>query len=209
MTTTQPPRGRSARKHQEILDAATEVFLSQTYLGATMDQVAGRAGVSKQTVYKHFTDKESLFTAIIAAAGSGVDEMVRAVTEAMNDTTDLHAALTALGHQLLAGISRPEVLALRRLVIGETTRFPHLGRQYYDQGFARVLASLAACFQRLVDRGVLRPHDTAMAADQFAGLVLWIPLNRAVFTGDRPSTKDIQAYAEAAATTFVAAYRAA
>lgn len=206
--TAQAPGSRSARKRQDILDAAAEVFLTQTYLGATMDQVAARAGVSKQTVYKHFKDKESLFTEIITAAGTGIDEMVRSVAEALDDVTDLHAGLTALGRQLLTGITRPEVLALRRLVIGETSRFPDLGRQYYEQGFARVLASLAACLQRLVDRRVLRPHDTTMAADQFAGLVLWIPLNHAVFTGDRLSTRDLNRYATAAATTFMAAYRA-
>ncbi|WP_030040457.1 TetR/AcrR family transcriptional regulator, partial [Streptomyces resistomycificus] len=56
------PEGRSARKRQAILEAATEVFLNKGYLGTSMDEVAALASVSKQTVYKNFTDKQRLFT---------------------------------------------------------------------------------------------------------------------------------------------------
>src|SRR5882724_9695340 len=56
--------GRSARRRQAILAAATEVFVRQGYLGATTDQVAAAASVSKQTVYKQFGDKQHLFAEV-------------------------------------------------------------------------------------------------------------------------------------------------
>ena len=59
---------RSVRKRSAILDAATTLFLRNGYLGTSMDEIAALARVSKQTVYKHFADKESLFAAIVAAA---------------------------------------------------------------------------------------------------------------------------------------------
>ena len=66
-----PTEPRSARKRRVILEAATETFLRKGYLGTSMDEIAALAGVSKQTVYKHFADKETLFTEIVAAV---VDE---------------------------------------------------------------------------------------------------------------------------------------
>src|SRR5450755_2546846 len=69
---------RSARKRLAILDAATTIFLRQGYLGTSMDEIAARAGVSKQTVYKHFADKERLFVEIVVA---NVDEISDPVHE--------------------------------------------------------------------------------------------------------------------------------
>ena len=57
---------RSARKRQAILEAATEIFLINGYLGTNMDEIAGRSAVSKQTVYKHFSSKEALFIEIVS-----------------------------------------------------------------------------------------------------------------------------------------------
>ena len=54
--TEQPVVGRSARKRQAILQAARERFLQKGYAGASMDEVAAMAGVSKVTIYKHFSD---------------------------------------------------------------------------------------------------------------------------------------------------------
>jgi AcrR family transcriptional regulator len=55
-------QGRSARKRSAILEAATTVFLDNGYLGTSMDEIAALARVSKQTVYKHFADKERLLS---------------------------------------------------------------------------------------------------------------------------------------------------
>src|SRR5262249_56151890 len=67
---------RSGRKRRAIMDAATTLFLRQGYPGTSMDQIAARAGVSKQTVYKHFADKERLFVEIVVAI---VDEAAHPV----------------------------------------------------------------------------------------------------------------------------------
>ena len=56
---------RSTRKRRAILEAATTVFLRKGYLGTSMDEIAALAAVSKQTVYKHFADKERLFSEIV------------------------------------------------------------------------------------------------------------------------------------------------
>src|SRR5262245_14279457 len=66
--------GRSARKRKVIMEAATRAFLRQGYLGTSMDEVAAQAAVSKQTVYKHFSDKKRLFADIVNDTTGDVDE---------------------------------------------------------------------------------------------------------------------------------------
>jgi TetR/AcrR family transcriptional repressor of mexJK operon len=82
----------SARKRRAIIEAATTVFLSNGYLGTTMDEIAARARVSRQTVYKHFADKERLFSEIVTAnvvesANSNTDEVLKLGTRATSSGT--------------------------------------------------------------------------------------------------------------------------
>lgn len=202
------PAGRSARKRAAILDAAAEVFLERGYVGTSMDDVAARAGVSKQTIYKHFADKEGLFTALVLHAVEGVEARIGTASPVPHDPEDLVPALRELAERLHAAIVDPGVLRLRRLVAGEALRFPELGRLYYEQGFQRGLSTLAVALEQLSERGLLAIDDPETAAAQFAGLVLWTPANRALFVGDAPDP-DPEAPARRAAAAvdvFLAAY---
>ena len=95
-----------------------------------------------------------------------------------------------------------EPLRLRRLVIANADRFP-------ENGFERVLAMLATSFARLADRKLLCVDDPLLAANHFVGMVLWIPVNRAMFTGssDDDASAALERYAQAAASAFLRAYR--
>jgi AcrR family transcriptional regulator len=55
----------TALKRQQIVEGAISIFLQHGYEGTGMNQVADAAGVTKQTIYSHFGDKEGLFIAII------------------------------------------------------------------------------------------------------------------------------------------------
>ena len=70
------PGNRSERKQAAIVAAAAEVFLNTGYAGASMDEIAARSGVSKQTVYKHFTSKEALFIAVMGQMMGEADTAV-------------------------------------------------------------------------------------------------------------------------------------
>ncbi len=71
-----PAEKRSDRKHRQIMQAATKVFVAKGYDGASMDEIAAKACVSKQTIYKHFSDKDHLFTEIVLATTQRVDHVV-------------------------------------------------------------------------------------------------------------------------------------
>ena len=118
----------------------------------------------------------------------------------------------------IPGLSREELAqALRRrgyrvtsqrLVIGEAGRFPELGRIFYERGPGRTIAALAATFERLADRGVLRLADPLLAAEHFNWLIMSTPLNRAMLRGDEalPRPAELDRYADAGVRVFLAAY---
>ncbi|MEV6837186.1 TetR/AcrR family transcriptional regulator [Streptomyces sp. NPDC051133] len=200
--------GRSARKHQAIMEAATQVFLEKGYAGTSMDDIAKLAAVSKQTVYKHFADKEKLFAEIVLATTDRVDSMVDLVADIPADAAALEGNLNRLARRFLGALTQPQVLQLRRLIIANAEAFPDLGTAWYEKGFERVLATLAATFKRLADQGLLRMDDPLLAANHFAGLLLWIPVNKAMFTGSPQHTEaDLDHYTAAGVRAFLAAYR--
>jgi TetR/AcrR family transcriptional repressor of mexJK operon len=198
---------RSERKSAAIMVAATAVFLEKGYDGTSMDDVAAKATVSKPTVYKHFSDKEHLFAETVRATTDQIDDLVRLVTGTMADHADIETALAALARLLITALMQPQVLRLRRLVIANAERFPDVGRSWYEQGFERVLAKLGATFQSLADLNLLRVDDPLMAANHFVGLLLWIPVNKAMFTGDHDATPvELERYARTAVRAFLSGY---
>ncbi|GAA3544939.1 TetR/AcrR family transcriptional regulator [Nonomuraea rosea] len=202
--------GRTARKRRQIMEAARPVFLRNGYVGASMDEVAALAAVSKQTVYKHFIDKEQLFTSIILDTTGQVDGLAKMITATLDESNDLEKDLGELARQFLDALMRPDLLRLRRLIIAEADRFPDLGRTWYQQGFERSLETLAGSFGRLAERGLLRLEDPQVAAEHFVGLLLWIPVNKVMFWGggDHYTEADLRRISESAVAAFLRAYGA-
>jgi TetR/AcrR family transcriptional regulator, mexJK operon transcriptional repressor len=202
--------GRAERKRQAIIRAATEVFLRHGYLGATTDEVAARASVSKQTLYKHFADKQHLFAeTILDTTVQLVDGLSDAVASTLQDAPDVRKALRDLADGWLRSLLQPDVLRLRRLVIAEADRFPEVGRAWFDRGFDRTLVILGEAMRRLADRGLLHDlGDPTLAAYQFAGLVMYQPMNQVMFagTGAVPPADTLNHIADAAVDMFLATY---
>jgi TetR/AcrR family transcriptional regulator, mexJK operon transcriptional repressor len=200
--------GRSARKHRQIIEAATSAFLANGFDNTNMDEIATLAEVSKQTVYKHFADKETLFAEIVLATTKDVNQIVSLITDALSDTQNLERDLGRLANSFITALMQPRVLRLRRMIIASADRFPDLGTKWYESGFEQALAAMAAAFARLSAEGLLDAPDPTMAANHFVGMLLWIPINRAMFTGnDTGATKaELARHATATTTAFLAAY---
>jgi TetR/AcrR family transcriptional repressor of mexJK operon len=203
-----PEEHRSVRKRRAIVEAATTVFLRNGYLGTSMDEIAALAGVSKQTVYKHFADKQRLFSEIVSSTVDEVSEAVHAEVLELEDSGDVDADLGDLARRQLVAVMQPRLLQLRRLVIGEANRFPELGRIFYERGPGRTLAALATAFEHLDARGELDLDDPLLAAQHFNWLIMSSPLNEAMLLGrdDPPARADLDRYADTGVRVFLAAY---
>ena len=200
--------GRSARKRMAILEAAATAFLKNGYLGTSMDEIAAVAAVSKQTVYKQFGDKERLFSEIVLNTIHEHTDPFFAEILDLQDTGDIKKDLRKLARRLLTMLMQPRLLQLRRLVIGEAGRFPQLGRTFSEQGPERAVTALASAFERLAVRGRLQVDDPVVAAQHFNWLVVSIPLNAAMLSGDDEtfSATELKQYADAGVRVFLAAY---
>ena len=199
---------QSTRKRKAIVEAATTTFLQQGYLGTSMDEIAALAGVSKQTVYKHFADKRRLFSEVVISTVNEASDPVHNEVLELRDSGDLEADLRDLARRQLTLVMQPRLMQLRRLVIAESSRFPELGRTFYEQGPGRTIAALAATFERLAARGLLDVADPSLAAAQFNWLVMSAPLNEAMLLGhDDPVTqRELERHADDGVRTFFAAY---
>lgn len=176
-TETNPAKSPSAErarpdKHSAITHAAKETFLAEGFERASLDQIAHRAGVSKQTIYSHFADKEALFKAICT-------ELTETLTLPLRENaaaSDLRNTLVRLGDDMLKMMLRPAALDLHRLVASAAPRFPELGRVAYEAGPGRMLTDLAALLvaRSQIGDGLSRPIGLAQAellAEQFVGML--------------------------------------
>lgn len=201
---------RAARKRTQIQRAGIREFLRNGYAATSVDDITAAAGVSKQTVYKYFGGKEGLFLAIINdTVGEVLAELFDRMDLRLGGSDDLEHDMRALAHRFIDLIMRPELLALRRLVIGEAGRFPQLGDLWWKAGPGRTTAELAGDLQRLASRGDLIIDDPQLAAEQFIWLVLSIPLNRAMLCPGRQqfTHDDLHRHADMGVRTFLAAYQ--
>jgi TetR/AcrR family transcriptional repressor of mexJK operon len=200
------------RKRAAIVEAATHRFLQQGYDATRIDQIAADASASKQTVYNQFGDKEALFRQIVLGATATAEAFAAALPSSFDDVPDAEVpdALHALARRYLTMTAAPPVLALRRLVIGEATRFPRLAATYHERAPALVMASFAELFARLGARGVLRVQDPAEAARHFAFLVVGPAIDRGMLIVDvvAPDHATVRRTAERAVEVFLAGYRA-
>ncbi|MBB5801729.1 AcrR family transcriptional regulator [Saccharothrix ecbatanensis] len=200
--------GRSARKRRATLDAARAVFMRHGYVGASMDEVAALAAVSKQTVYKHFVDKKQLFAEIITADIRNAEQQSDDVVAGLADTTDLDGDLREIARKLVTVVTQPHLVRLRQVVIGEADRFPDLARAWYASGPERGYQRLADRFADLTEQGRLNTPDPLLAAQQFLWLALSVPLNRAMFDPEPYPRDELLKFADEGVRVFLKAYEA-
>lgn len=154
-------------KRRQILEGARKVFLAHGFDGASMGEIAKRAGVSKGTLYVYFDSKETLFEALTLAERSSLAEALFRLDE---HDPDVHAVLRGLGISFLQTMVRPDHVSSVRMVIGATDKFPRFGRAFYESGPEVGRKRLGAYLDRQVAAGRLAIDDTGVAAQQFLDL---------------------------------------
>ena len=207
VSSIKPGRAPRLASGGAIREAAAVLFLEKGYQGTSMDDIAARAGVSKQTIYTHFPNKEVLFQDLVLGNAGRVEDFTTELQSTFDKGGDLATGLRELARLYTRFVIRPEVLRLRRLVLGEAGRFPGLAQRYYELVPGRVYQALADLFQQLAARGLLSVDDPTLAAHHFAWLALGLPMDVAMFDEEKlPGPAELERLADAAARVFLAAY---
>jgi TetR/AcrR family transcriptional repressor of mexJK operon len=157
---------KTTLKQQSIIRSATQLFLRHGYSHTTMDAIAQKARVTKQTVYSYYHDKDTLFVNMIS------DLCRRHAPRTLEDGgRSFEALLLEIGLAFLDLLTHADVLAATRLVIAESERHPMLAQLYYDSGTQRLVAMLAEFLDRQNARGVVRIPNTLSASSYFLSLL--------------------------------------
>lgn len=155
---------RKGRKYDDVLSGAREVFLTQGFEGASVDDIARAAGVSKATLYSYFADKRLLFLEVAKA------ECCRQVGEAegkIGPNVKLPEALKIAAGTLVEFFTSEFYLRMFRVAVAEAERFPELGRQFYETGPLLGRARMVGYLTQAEARGEVTIEDKNLASDMF------------------------------------------
>jgi len=201
-TSDTPPE---SPKRMAIVEAATRLFLDRGYQAVSMDAIADAAAVSKRTVYSHFSNKETLFGAVMQM-------MCRRFNSMDSQDGPLNGppekVLLVLGTDFLTLITSPEAVALYRVVTAEAPRHPKLAEVFAQNGPDPFCALLSGYFEDQTRLGALHVDQPTIAAQQFWELIK-APFHLKLLLGlaERPDAATISASVDATVTSFLRMYR--
>ena len=199
--TTEPKKGR---KHDQVLEGAHRVFLEHGFEGASVDEIARAAQVSKATLYSYFPTKESMF---IAVARAKYQSKTNFATEEMDFCSGPRTCLSFAAITIVNEFLTPFNRSVLRVAVAEAQRFPDLAKEFFEGGPQLVRATLTGYFKFAVERGDLAIEDLTLAADQFTEMCKAKHFMEFML-GVRETFTDAekQAVADAAVETFLARY---
>ena len=196
---------KKGRKYDQVLAGAREVFLREGFEGASVDQIARDAGVSKATLYSYFPDKQALFMAVLTSQCQMQSEQAMGIEILQQPVPE---ALYSITRSFLDFLMSDFSVEVFRVCVAESARFPELGRAFYDSGPKLVLDQIA---DYLASERVQRDLDIAdpyMAADQFLQLCRADMLLRKIFSIETSAApEDMDRVARETVATFLARYQ--
>ncbi|MEM6049066.1 TetR/AcrR family transcriptional regulator [Erwinia sp. P7711] len=203
---SQGRRGRPTNEAlgQTIVDAACELFLELGFQATTMDKVAQRAKISKLSIYRHFENKEALFSAAIAARCHQFAP--QALFEGFEGSAE--EQLMSVGSSLLRTLLSPEVRSVEAMIMADKTNQKSLSKRQYEAGPAHVIAQIEALLRQLHAKAVLNVPDPRQSARLFAALIKGSDL-LIVARFDEARAEDaneIESYCRSAVAMFIAAH---
>lgn len=199
-----PTAIKQGRKWDQVLEGARTVFMRDGFEGASVDDIVRVAGVSKATLYSYFPDKRLLF---LEVAKTECQAQSEAAVSSIETSGDIREALTTAASRMVRFFTSPVGMQVYRIVVGESQRFPEVGREFYDSGPAVVRSILRNFLQKGIDEGKLKIDDLDLATDQFPELCkAGIHLQLALGLRDSVSEEEIDRVIEGAVDMFLCKY---
>jgi TetR/AcrR family transcriptional regulator, mexJK operon transcriptional repressor len=162
-----PQATRKGRKYDDVLAGARDVFLTQGFEGASVDDIARAAGVSKATLYSYFPDKRLMF---LEVAKAECCRQVVGAEDKISPHIKLDEALMIAAITLVEFFTSDFYLRMYRVVVAESERFPELGREFYQTGPLLGRNRIVDYLKEAEARGEVTIADKELAADMFTEL---------------------------------------
>ncbi|MFC3613275.1 TetR/AcrR family transcriptional regulator [Lutimaribacter marinistellae] len=169
---------RTGRKFDQVLRGARDVFMADGFEGASVDDIARAAGVSKATLYSYFPDKRLLFMEV---AQTECCLMADRISSMIDETRPARDVLHFTASNVIAFLVSDFAQQVFRICVAEKERFPELARAFYEAGPENGKLRISEYLEKAVAQGELEIDDIPMAAEQFSELCKTRLWNRAVF----------------------------
>ena len=154
---------------ERVLRAATAAFTLDGYR-ASIDRIAQRAGVAKQTVYSHFPSKEELFKEVVRELATRILVQLEGGEQMRDD--DVRAGLLRFALAFRSRVLHADGIAMFRTLAAEIPRFPALARALYAGGPGETARGLARYLEKAMASGQLRRDDPQFAAELLLGMLV-------------------------------------
>lgn len=198
-----PGRPKDMGKRSAILDAARRLFATLGFDGASMDQIAAEAGVSKLTVYSHFGDKETLFVEVVK---SYCEQQLPDSLFQVQPEVPLRERLLKVAKAFFTMVSAPEAVAGHRILCSPRMVDSSLPQLFWEAGPQRVQEAFADLLERRTIAGELAIDDIPRAAAQFFTLLKGEPHARMIFGCCTMQRQDAEQHLAATVDLFLRAY---
>ena len=195
---------RKGRKFNDALEGARTIFVRDGFEGASVDDIAKAAGISKATLYSYFPDKQHMFLAVLELE---LSRHMDAIDDFLHRSEPVHDVLYAQCRFFVSFLLSDFALEIFRVVAAESGRFPELGRQFYEAGPAKMLGTLTEFLGSSDVQDVLDIKDPKIAAEQLKMLCHTdLFLKRMFGLMGPPTDADIDRIAREAVATFLARF---
>lgn len=160
-------RVKTNKKRKSFIIAAEELFLTQDYASVTIDAIVKAAKSSKPTFYNYFKSKDELFEAYII---DSAQDFMNELHETITFTTSIDKTLYQLASTYIRKLLSPHIIALNKLVVGESKRQPDIVRIYFEQGVKKVVATFNYVMEKAVKSKALQGDTPDVLAKYFKAL---------------------------------------
>lgn len=184
-----PPRGSEGEATLRVLAAAKPIFLKEGFEAASIDAIAGSAGISKKTIYARFASKEDLFEAVIVRF---IAENVPSIETAASQNGPIAERLHSIALAILEVALTSEAIAVRRIIVGEAGRFPEFARLLYDFGVARIVPLIERCLEDGKSSGDITFDDVREAGELFLSIAVRGFIDKAELGLERPGLSHVK-----------------
>ena len=183
-----PTREQAEARHEEMLDAALDLFLEHGFELTTIEMVAARVSMTRRTVYARYADKAALFRAAVQRAIER--QIVPQDVLAGFDNGDLAKTLESVARLRISQVITPNGLRLQRIINTESYRFPEIFTDNFEQSAKPVLDFVAGLLDRAIAAGQIAPTDSGLAASAFMSMVVGGQV-RAIVSGRVPTQAEL------------------
>lgn len=181
------PHKRAQRTRERIRAAAYRLFLRQGYLATSIEAILAEAGISsKETLYRYYANKEALFVDVLGQLSMeqpGVSDALSTLPTPYDRAT-LRRALTLVAREILAIMSQPEYVALVRVIIAESPRFPQLGALFIETVTQRGFTIITTLLLQAREQQIIADVDFDSVARALIGGLLTYAIPHLMFASE-------------------------